>query len=243
MQKDILDAKKIVDTIQQLCLRIEDRFPLSGLLETAKTLHAVARETHLTIRWIERPNYLFRVLGILFIMLVLLGMVSAVSMFGFKAGEFGLSGLIQLTEAAVNELILIGAAAVFIVTYEVRRKRKRVVSALSQLRSIAHVIDAHQLTKDPDSTAKTGRPTQHSPKRSLTPYELGRYLDYCSELLSLTGKVAFLYVQKFDDPVSVNAVNDLENLTTGLSRKIWQKIMLIHAAENANGAPPAQTGK
>jgi hypothetical protein len=55
--------------------------------------------------------------------------------------------------------------------------------------------------------------------------------------------VAFLYVQKFDDPVSVNAVNDLENLTTGLSRKIWQKIMLIHAAENANGAPPAQTGK
>jgi hypothetical protein len=48
--------------------------------------------------------------------------------------------------------------------------------------------------------------------------------------------VAFLYVQRFDDPVSVNAVNDLENLTTGLSRKIWQKIMVLRASENSNSS-------
>ena len=51
----------------------------------------------------------------------------------------------------------------------------------------------------------------------------------------MTSKVAYLYVQKFDDPVSVNAVNDLESLTTGLSSKIWQKIMLARSAENGNG--------
>ena len=63
----------------------------------------------------------------------------------------------------------------------------------------------------------------------MTPFELSRYLDYCTELLSLTGKVASLYVQDFQDPVALDAVNDIENLTTGLSRKIWQKIMILDA--------------
>jgi hypothetical protein len=47
-------------------------------------------------------------------------------------------------------------------------------------------------------------------------------------MLSLVGKVAALYVQDLDDPVVLGAVNDVENLTTGLSRKIWQKIMIIY---------------
>jgi hypothetical protein len=36
-------------------------------------------------------------------------------------------------------------------------------------------------------------------------------------------------VQKFDDPVALAAVNEVEDLTTGLSRKIWQKIMILNA--------------
>jgi hypothetical protein len=48
-------------------------------------------------------------------------------------------------------------------------------------------------------------------------------------MLSLIGKLAALYVQKFDDPVALAAVNDVEQLTTGLSRKIWQKIMILNA--------------
>ena len=33
----------------------------------------------------------------------------------------------------------------------------------------------------------------------------------------------------FDDAVALAAVNEIENLTTGLSRKIWQKIMILYA--------------
>jgi hypothetical protein len=40
-----------------------------------------------------------------------------------------------------------------------------------------------------------------------------------------------LYVQYFDDPVVLATVNEIETLTTGLSRKIWQKIMIIHQLE------------
>jgi len=72
--------------------------------------------------------------------------------------------------------------------------------------------------------------TASSPRRSMPRFELSRYLDYCSELLSLTSKVAALYVQDSQDPVVLDAVNDVETLTTGLSGKIWQKIMILDRA-------------
>ena len=60
--------------------------------------------------------------------------------------------------------------------------------------------------------------------------ELGRYLDYCSELLSLTSKIAALFVERFDDPVTLGAVTEIETLTAGLSRKVWQKISMLNPA-------------
>ena len=133
--------------------------------------------------------------------------------------------LIQVADAAVNTLVIVGAALVFLVTVETRVKRHRALKALHELRSLAHVIDMHQLYKDP--SAVLGEPTASSPKRTLSTVQLSRYLDYCSEMLSLTGKIAALYAQKFPDPSVVAAVNEIELLTTGLSRKIWQKMMLL----------------
>ena len=72
--------------------------------------------------------------------------------------------------------------------------------------------------------------TSSSPLRDLDDEQLLRYLDYCSEMLSLTGKLAALYAQYFPDATVISAVNDVEELTTNLSRKIWQKIMLIQTA-------------
>jgi len=48
-----------------------------------------------------------------------------------------------------------------------------------------------------------------------------------------------LYVQKFDDGVALSAVNEIEDLTTGLSRKIWQKIMILNAMDT-NGLVTVQ---
>jgi len=72
-----------------------------------------------------------------------------------------------------------------------------------------------------------GTPTKSSPKRELSREELARYLDYCCEMLSLIGKVVALYAQKLSDTHVVAAVNEIELLTTGLSRKIWQKMVLL----------------
>ena len=125
----------------------------------------------------------------------------------------------QVLEAGINDLVLVGAAIFFLATLESRIKRRRALRALRELRSIAHIIDMHQLTKDPERTQPT--------EREMTAAALARYLDYCSEMLSLTGKVAALYVQNFEDGVALQAVNEIEDLTTGLSRKIWQKLTIV----------------
>jgi hypothetical protein len=125
----------------------------------------------------------------------------------------------------VSVLIVIGVAALYLTSLESRWRRDQALKALHEFRSIVHVIDMHQLTKDPSAF---GAPrTSSSPDRSMTVPQLLRYLGYCSELLSLAGKVAALYADKLRDPVVIDAVGDIERLTTDLSQKIWQKIELF----------------
>ena len=69
--------------------------------------------------------------------------------------------------------------------------------------------------------------TPSSPQRSLDRFSLARYLDYCTEMLAIISKIAALHVQDLDDPQVLNAVNDIQGLSTGLSSNIWQKIVLI----------------
>ena len=98
---------------------------------------------------------------------------------------------------------IIGAAILFFVSWENRIKRSRALKAIHELRAMAHIIDMHQLTKQPESCFAQRAPAA---KRTLTPFELNRYLDYCSETLALISKIAALYVQDFDDPVTLSAV-------------------------------------
>jgi hypothetical protein len=57
-------------------------------------------------------------------------------------------------------------------------------------------------------------------------------------MLSLTGKIAALYSEGFDDPAALDAVTDLEGLTNSLQHKIWQKIVLLES-RTAGGAAKA----
>ncbi len=132
-------------------------------------------------------------------------------------------------------LVFVGLAVVFLLGLERRLQRRRELRAIYELRSIAHIVDMHQLTKDPDRLRKGLPDTASSPDRSLGPVELARYLDYCSELLSLTGKITAIYGEGIDDPVVLGAVQQVEGLATGLSSKIWQKIMILDAAAAPRG--------
>lgn len=223
-----LDEAKILETAERLRLRIEARFPDAGLSGVAETLCEIARETQATIQWISRPSYLLRisVWGLILLLITGLGFV-AMHVHADARGALELGNFIQISEAAINNILLIGAAILFLISIESRQKRKRVIRALNQLRTVAHVIDMHQLTKDPYLTQSPIEETPHSVKRVLSAPLLQRYLDYCSELLSITSKIGFLYAQHFEDQLCLDAAHDLEDLCSGVSRKIWQKILIL----------------
>ena len=222
-----LNPDKTVRTINALSSRITARFPDSSLSLVCEELARIAHENRSRSEWIAKPNLWLRGGVTLLIVLSLVALAYSVSLLDLSLRSFDLGELVQITEAGLNDLVLIGAAVFFLVTVEARIKRTRALQALHELRTIAHVIDMHQLTKDPSAVLETFIVTPASPKRTLNALELTRYLDYCSEMLSLTGKVAALYAQNFPDSVVLSSVNELESLTTGLSRKIWQKIMIL----------------
>jgi hypothetical protein len=224
----VLHSEKLREKIERLHQRIQERFPDSGLSKVCQELQLVAGESDEECHWISKPQILLRVLVAIVIVLVLVGLIEAVMTFQLPESSFNLPELVQVFEAGLNALVLIGAAAIFLITAEIRVKRSRTIKALNDLRAIAHVIDMHQLSKDPTHIVIKLASTPSSPAQQLTPPQLMRYLDYCSEMLSLVGKVAALYAQNFSDNVVLSAVNEVENLTTGLSRKIWQKIMIIN---------------
>jgi hypothetical protein len=224
-----LDAEAIAATIERLCQRVEVRFPGSGLAGVCRELDAVADRAAETSAWIGRPILPLRVAVGLLVALILAGLVVTLGALRAPVEPLTLAELVQAIEAGVNDLVFVAIAVFFLLTLETRLKRRRALEAIHELRSIAHVIDMHQLTKDPEWVLDRGRETGILPPRTMSRFELSRYLDYCSEALSLTGKLAALYMKGFDDPVALQAVNEVEALTTGLSRKIWQKLTILYS--------------
>lgn len=223
-----LNPDKIIETIELLVLRINERFPDSGLLQVNRELLAIARDAKSRSERISKRLYWLWVIIIASLLLLFGSLASIVITHEMPKGGFSLSEFVQLSDSGLNVIVVVVAVIVFLVTLETRLKRKRALEAIYELRAIGHVIDMHQLTKDPDRLKSQSRGTPSSPKLDMTPFELTRYLDYCSEMLSQLGKIAALYSQNFTDEVVLTAVNEVEDLTTGLARKIWQKIMILN---------------
>lgn len=226
-----LDPKQIIETVQTLRKRIDERFPDAGLTHVCENLLVIAQQARERSIQIGRPMIGIRFLSGLVILVILGGMLAVVRMIHIPNQPLPASELIQVIDAAFGAMVLVGATLVFLFTLEIRVKRSRALKAIHELRSLVHIIDMHQLTKDPERvlSGDSSRDTFSSPKRTMTRFELNRYLDYCSEMLSFCGKIAALYVENFPDSQAVGAVNDLETLSTGLVRKIWQKIMILHS--------------
>jgi len=224
-----LDGTHIVETLRRLEHRIGERFPDSGLSRVCADLLAAAMESMTRLALLRRPNLPLRVGSWALIGAIAFMVLEALVHLPLAPRWEEVATFLQ-TSQAIQNVVFLGLAVLFLANVETRIRRRRTLAAIHELRSIAHIVDMHQLTKDPDQVVADGSATPSSPERTMTRFELSRYLDYCAELLALTSKVAALYVQDFQDPVVLEAVNDVETLTTGLSSKIWQKIMILDRA-------------
>ena len=233
-----LDAVLIVETLRTLERRISQRFPDSGLAAVCSDLIATGEHTQRNAQAIAAPNWPLRILAYVAIAAGLAGLAILAFKINVQLGSAEVFSFFQGIDAVMHLTVVVGAALLFATTVDDRIKRRRALRELHIFRSFAHVIDMHQLTKDPSSILGGGAPTESSPARSMSRFELARYLDYCSEMLSLTSKLAAMYAQVLPDAVVIDAVNEIENLTSSFSRKIWQKISILESCAGSDPARP-----
>lgn len=223
-----LKLGQVEQTLQTLQRRISERFPDSGLADVAAELCRIASETGPVVEQLKRPNRIVRgLVGVAVVVLLVLsgGLFALVG--SMSVDVDGLGSMLQAIESAAQDLIFLGVAVYFLITVEGRLKRRTALKGLRQLRAIVHIVDMHQLTKDPEHLLAPANRTASSPARQFSRFELSRYLDYCTELLSLSSKLAATYAQTMNDPVVLAAVNDIEILASNLSSKVWQKIVIL----------------
>ena len=222
-----LDPALILATAEKLERRIVERFPDRGLARVAAEVVALTRLAKADADTLTPPIWGLR-------LLIALAVITGGAVFVWVGSIIPLNQVSRDTfasvegiEAAINTALLAALGLVALIRLEARVKRQRVALRLHGLRSVIHVIDMHQMTKDPITLSPDFEPTPASPNRDMDAVALSRYLDYCAELLAITGKLAALYAQAVPDEGVGSAVNDIELLGASLSRKIWQKISLI----------------
>jgi hypothetical protein len=237
-----LDHNRITETAEQLSTRISERFPQNGISGVARELVQLSKDAAKDADGLQHPILWLRLLTGLAVLLGALMFAYIGTFLSFDRISTGAFEFAAGLEASVNIIILSLIGFVTLWKTEERIKRRKVLTGLHRLRSVIHVIDMHQLTKDPAALSEHFKPTASSPKRITEPQQLSRYLDYCSEMFSITGKLAALYAQAVNDEVVAEAVNDIENLGTNLSRKVWQKIMLIDAKVARQGKSTGKRG-
>ncbi len=239
-----LNSDHIVTTLERLAARSRDRFPTASFNNVVDELIGLAKRDRRRSQRLSRPYLFLRSGTIIAILLAMAGLAYVGERIFNWARDTGTAAdvftVFEGVEAGLNIVILAAVAIFTLSRVEERLKRSLALDDLHELRSVAHVIDMHQLTKDPTALLRLGPRTTASPERAMSEFELGRYLDYCAEALSLAGKIAALYAQSSRDPVVIAAVNDIESLTSNMSAKIWQKINIVRDAQPAAVEAPAE---
>ena len=230
---DRLQAGPVRESSLHLQKRVEERFPGAGISRVAGRVAEVCARAEKKAASLGSANWPLRLLMTLLIAVV-------VGTAGWAAWSIplahetrnDLASFVQFVEAGIGALVFCGAFVIFLASLERRWKRGRALRALHELRSLAHIVDMHQLTKDPEKLLFKGPDTPSSPKQDMSAFQFSRYFDYCTEMLAFLSKVAALYVEHLDDGEVLAAVDQIETLTNGLARKIWQKMMLLESLES-----------
>ena len=216
--------------VEQLERRISARFGERGLTKAARDLRqlvgvvqAEARESRTRLR---RTTLAARLTGIAIIAATVLAMFVSLRA-PITQGLAHTVDWVPLIANLIQDLVFATIAVLFLWATPERLERRALLQVLYRLRSFAHVVDMPQLSKDPEQVRATYTPTEQSVRHGFDADQLHHYLDYCSEMLSLTAKTAALCAEHSSDGVVLETISTIETLSTNLSNKIWQKISLL----------------
>lgn len=227
---DRLDGVRVHETILRLGERIAARFPERGLGRIPAELAQIAQEVIPGGTGHPRRTKILAWAGRILALVVILGTVVLFAMAVRDAIHHGPDQSFEwvpIIESAINDLVFAGLAVFFLQALPERLERTHLLRILHRLCSLAHIVDMHQLTKDPERLRPGFQPSPKSADPALNRDDLEHYLDYCSELLSLIGKVAALCAETSEDSVVLDTISTIETMTTEMAGKIWQKISLL----------------
>lgn len=223
-----LKHEAVRDSTRALQQRIRSRFPDRGLWEVCGELAAlvdeVGSEGGISRRRIRFARFVSRLAVVLIVVFVALTIMLAAADIWADPEALSPIDFLPLLETVINNAVFAGLAVFFLIAVPERMERARVMRLLHRLRSLAHVIDMHQLTKVPE---RLERGSRADGGLDLSREQLRHYLDYCTEMLSLVGKTAALFAEDTTDGEIIDGVEGLETLTSDMARKVWQKIAVL----------------
>ncbi|RUP83927.1 MULTISPECIES: hypothetical protein [unclassified Kocuria] len=155
-----LDGQAVRASAAALQRRIHSRFPQRSLWEVCGELIALVDEVTegggISRRRIRTARTLSR-LGVLVVLLVF-GTAITLAALSIWADPDALGPVdwLPLLETVVNDLVFAGIAIFFLLAVPQRLERARVLRVVHRLRSLAHVIDMHQLVKVPERLPAAG---------------------------------------------------------------------------------------
>ena len=226
-----LSGAFVADTVDLLGRRIAARFPGRGLTRVADELARLVRDVEEGTAQVRTRLHWVRVACRIGVAVVVLATVTALFLALRDVGRIDSSvDWLPLIESAINDVVFAAIAVFFLLALPNRIERRHLLDLLHRLRSLAHIVDMHQLTKDPERLRPDFTETAVSPEIDLDRAGMEHYLNYCSELLSLIGKACALCAEESQDPVVLETVARIETLTTAMARKIWQKINVLPPA-------------
>lgn len=218
-----LDADAVAATLERLRTRIAERFPGRNLNQVAAALDEPIREATngaTPTLWQQRIRLVCAALVVIIASLTVVAVWLATRDAVAVAETTRAFEWLDTVEAGINDVVFAGVAIYFLWSVPRRQARKATLEQLHRLRSLAHVIDMHQVSKDTDRWLFDADADTDSDEL---------YLMFCAELLALVGKTAALHAEHNDDDVVLDTVAEIESLTSGTSREIWQKIQMLNS--------------
>lgn len=217
-----LDPTEIVKSERALSERIKAKFPGRGIDKVSDQLSIACQRSLEVSERLSKPNWWLRSIQYFVISILIFSIAFAISRLEMDPGINDLFEVVQGIESSINDFIFIAVAVWFVMRLESSWKRRISLRSLHTIRSIAHVIDMHQLSKDPQVLGS--EPSKRD--------ELLAYLDFCSDMLAITSKAAAIHAQGYEDHDTLSAVREIEALTDGFRNRIWQKIAIIERRIN-----------
>ena len=233
---DRLDAAHVVATLDRLHQRVVTSMPgrhLADVVDEVRRVLVGIEEGARGARWRAAVRAVSWVAITGLVVLIVGAVVSAVRT-GLASEDVHGFEWLGVVDSGVNDVVFAAVAIWFLQSLPARVTRRRLLRVLYRLRSLAHVIDMHQMSKD---TTEYVPDDVDAPLRPLDEAGLVLYLELCSDLLSLTAKAAALCGEDTTDAVVLDTVSEIETLTASMSRKIWQKITLIRTAPPQRSSP------